>query len=693
VSYGSVIPLISYKTLFYKDTPENFIWNHTDTDHFTYTEAEDYKFKDRNLVENLLSTDGDTVTFYPINNIALDEINGKIVTNNFSIKGKVLNDKTFILGEKYYGLDFEMTFDNNVKRHPTSIYPAVHDADTTAVTCTYGANVISTIVEVQHSQQNYITNIEFPTDLSRVISTDYEYGNQINLDDLYVTEYYSNNQPIDVCYSDYPERFFSYPDKQTILTGNTTFYFGYKSADGRVWPNVVGNEAMWDNISISVDCKVNPGEDSIEITQYPNKQSYIEGEKLNLSGLQLLIKMETGDYKQYDISCFTFTPDDGATLTTNNNSVTITYNRSDDRRISTTFDITVRERQLKNFTIKLPTNRSSLIFQHTADFDSVSSSIICSQIISADIEYDNGVNDTYTLQEISNNISFTAIDDITDQYGVINIPITYTYRTKSRTDYIKIIKRYPQTLMAFNTQSVGDVNSYYIENIKNNNACPFAIECFADDSGDSIIDMLIASNTNNIFSFNKDVCTPNNATHFRITSTNPDTSQLMFDYNMTNMDTDYINKYITLVKMSVPPFTFSNSHHSNVTLYSAATETDPNNITVISPSAFYNDANLLSIRISSNITTIGNGAFTYCRSLSSISFNANIPPVIKDDVFGTNSSNFCGSAIENNKRYIFVKEGKTSFNKAEVEIKTLYSELPCVTRTISKYTLSAIDIT
>lgn len=683
--FNTVVTLIPYKTLFYKDPPEDFLWNHTNTNHFS--ENSD-KFTDSDLVENLLSTDNATVTFYPpkinSNNLAIHEFIDGVVNTDFAISAISL--KEYIPYEKFYGLDFIMKFNGGIMRHPSKISPSVYIPSSDnifKVTCEYGVPECSAVVNIKQSLSNYLSTVEFPENLSDYIKTNYEYGNRLDLDSFYVIEKFSTGQTTKVNYSDFPERFFSYPDKSTFLTGNTTFYLGYTSSDDRVWPHVQGNDAMWDNTEQSITCSVNNGEESIIITNKPNKRVYIEGEKLNLSGLTLFIKMTTGDMKSFPLSAYDFTPNINTNLQPTMTEVVIKYYTAEDEStyLSTSFDITVNPKKLTSFTITANNDAlSTLIFTHSVPFDTVADSIKRSTVISGNITYDNNNREVRTFSSISNYIVINEPAGFDEMYGEIPLTITYNYNGKSSTDSLTIKKRYEYTLIEFSIDTGNrNISELNIANIKNTITAPFAIECFNANGG--IIDVILATKqSNNYYAFDKDARIKANVSKCRITSTTNDNSGLLFDYNMTNSDINYVNKYISNIKKCIPSFTFTNSIHDSITIY-YANNGGVWNPTSISPSAFFKDESILRLTLPSAITNIGVDAFSGCSNLSSITFKQTIPPSMDKSTFGRNSTTYTG--INTNNRYFNVLSGTTSVSTINDSITAPAGQILSVTLDIS----------
>lgn len=664
VEYDTIATLISYKTLFCIDAPNNFTWYLNGSDRFDdSTDNNVYKFKDADLVEDLVSTNNGTVTFYPFNNTndsqPWTEYNANTVTNN-NVKAYTTKISGYNVGDIFYGLDFNMQFINGKIRHPSKIDPSAFYANLTEVTCYY-SDKISAIANVSANQEIKLQNVSFNTSN---IKTTYNYGDRLDLDELYVTETYSNGSQQTVKYKNFPQQFFTYPDEMTYLTGKTTVYFGYRSAfDGSIWPNDSENKAMWDNTATSKEITVRQTGRQIIIQRKP-KTNYIEGNTLNIDSLILAVKSANGDVIIYnnpdDISeKFTFVPSLNVPLNTNNSSVTIKL--KDDQAISTSFNIVVQLKKPTSFKIKLPTSLpSSLYFASSyRTFSAVSAAILSSNDISAEIKYNNNSNTpiTYKFSNISTDLTIDPIDEFGSTYGEINTKVNYTCNNVTLSYPFTIKKRYPNTLLiaVINKDSKNTLR-YRLENIKNTNNSPFAVECYyypkdidnTKTGGPYLSAVIFAKlQSDNTYAISQNDTVPLGTTRIYITSTNNDKTALIFDRNIMDKfpTVGYANRYIYQIQKCVPPFTYYNSTLTSTNLYSVS---DPEkystdfDVTFIASSAFYNDERIQNIDIPSSVASIGEDAFSGCRNISSVTFNANTPPIMYASTFGTNSNNFTG---------------------------------------------------
>lgn len=635
LQYGAATSLVPYKTIFNEEPLENFVWKRTQVDH------EDITLKDNELVENLLSLNNGNVTLFR------DFYSNNISTSPYKIE----NFRKYANGEVFQGIDFNMFFNDGSIYHPSKIVPEKF-SNNGVVTCFLGENISGTCNVFENIDDFSLLDVTF--ELSGM-KTKYEYGEKFDLNSIYVIEKYSNGTSRNISFRKYQNQFITFPDKQTVLKKSGTIFFGYKSiTDGTIWPNVDGNKAMWACTAQSKNYEVSSGEKSIVISHPARKLSYIQGEKLNLNELELMLEMTTQERFSLELSNCIFSPNLSDNLELSDTTISIQL--SGNTSVSTSYEINIREKQVESFFLKMPSN-FNYIYPKAENIseENISTTIDISDLdmtnVSVIVNYDSKTSSEYLFDDLSNEIELIA-NNLSIRYGEIDInvyfsPKSYNLNGQQFYSSFEIKKRFPKYLLAFKTNSsINNVQKIHSLSCINNNF-EISLECFDEhlSKGGTIKEVFFSNNGK--FDENIEIKT-DTYKYFQIRSNDVENLSAVdnFDnyvsFNKNIMDSYpeilFINQNISGITSFVPPYTFYNSTLNSIDIGEKTTFVDD--------FGFYNDINLSSITFPENISFIGENAFSFCGNLLSMEFKPEIVPNLQINSFGSNASDFSGNEIE-----------------------------------------------
>jgi uncharacterized repeat protein (TIGR02543 family) len=635
--YGQAAPLIPYKTIFNEDAPSNFEWKKTSN--ITYTSI---ILNDNELVENLLSTDNSTVTLYRPDGIP------KINANLYGVE----NTKNgYIEGEKFNGIDFNLYFNNGLILHPSKISPSYFSKSNNLVTCFYGNNNFSIECRVNADTSNNVSFVSAEIYGLDEMRDKYEYGKRLNFYGVFARETYSDGSKKDVYFDSYPDNFITYPVSQTILKKSFDLYFGYKSiTDGSIWPHVDDNKAMWDCTEISKHIEVSSGEKNIAITSLPRKLNYIEGEKLSLDGIKLMLEMTTLERFPLELSSCTVDPDTLTKLTPSDTTITIYLTTNEN--ISATYNISIIPKEVIAFKFNFPADYSFIVPSNISNVSSIDMSNV-----SVEVSYDSRTTTTYLYSDFSDQLSLVC-NNLSSRYGEIDVnayfkpplnnPDNKIFNTK-----FTLKKQFPSFLFSFITDS--EENMYiHTLSCKNENF-EISLECYKNVNTPIIEEIFFTTNG----SFSDSINIPETYTYFIVRGTHfvSDISNITQYNNYVTFNSEiirrspeinFINQNISVISKFVPPYTFYQSNLSSILLHNDSVE-------FIDDYGFYNDVNLTSINFPTSLTYIGQNAFSNCENILSMRFNSKNPPEILENSFGSTPSDYTGNGISEPTISVYTK--------------------------------------
>lgn len=658
--YGEAAALLPYETIFNENPRSDFEWGKSGR----FTHPSIYLY-DNELVENLTIFDDENLLLY--NNVAINQIpavnNGKIY--------KVENNRVYSVGEKFRGIDFNIYFTNGKVYHPSKITPIEYNVGVNEVVCIYDeAKQISATCTVRgNSTEHKLIDVEFDIE-SWELKTNYSYGTTFDFSRVYVTEKFLDGSEVRVNFNEYPTHFITYPDKQSVLKSSGTAYFGYISiSDGTVWPHVDGNPLLWEYLTVSAGYTVSSGEKAIVITNDVDnlKYNYIEGEKLDISGLKLMLEMTTHERYAIDdpISMCNFEPSLNDRLTLADTTVRISLKGKPN--VSATYDISITEKQVVGFEIIKPNGFTGIVNSDTTDVSTLNM-----YGFSCTINYDSNTSNTRSYSNISNQIELDC-KNLSSRYGEIDINVYFTPANYNANDIVfnnsfKIYKRFPDELFSFcinsSSDNASDMHIHSISSINKN--YEISLECYDESAnGTDTIKKVYFSNNGK---FTESDVISDQYDYFKVTglhSTNGINNITQYNnyitFNRNVMDaspeTNFINQNISEISNYVPPYTFYNSNLSGITL--------DNSVTFIGDYGFYNDTNLTSISFPSAVTYIGQNAFSYCENILSMKFKAKSsednPPTLFENSFGSSPSDYAGNAIDDDNISVYTDATLSAF--------------------------------
>lgn len=643
--YGQAAALIPYKIIFNEDAPSNFKWEKTKINHTNI------ELDDNELVENLLSTDSSVVTLYRRDGIPT--INAALY--------KVENTKNYIEDEEFNGIDFNLYFNNGLILHPSKISPSrfKREDNQATVTCYYGDDNLSIECRVNaDTSHTSLLSVEI-YDIDEM-KDEYEYGERLNFYGVFARETYTDGSTKEVYFNSYPDNFITYPDKQTILKKPLDLYFGYKSSfDGSVWPHAEGNKAMWACTEISKHIKVSSGEKNIAITSLPRKLNYIEGEKLSLDGIELMLEMTTLERFTLALSDCLFEPDTSTELALSDTTISVSL--SSNENISATYDISITPKQVATFKLNFPNDYSFIVPSDVSDVSSINMSNVSVEVI-----YDSRTTTTYLYSELSDQLSLIC-NNLSSRYGEINVnayfePEEYNSEDRRFGTNFAIKKQFPSYLFSFVTNS--EENMYIHTLSCENENFEISLECYLS-ANTPIKDIFFTNNG----SFSDSINISKNYKYFIVRGTDFDSdisditqynNYVIFNSEIIRRspEINFINQNISIISNFVPPYTFYQSNLSSILLHNGSVE-------FIDDYGFYNDVNLTSINFPSSLTYIGQNAFSNCENILSMRFNSENPPEILENSFGSTPSDYTGNGISEPTIIVYTDTALTASKTVE----------------------------
>ncbi len=344
--------------------------------------------------------------------------------------------------------------------------------------------------------------------------------------------------------------------------------------------------------------KVEPS--SITVSTPPSKVSYFAGDKLNTAGLSIEVTYNNGTSETL-YSGFTTSPANGATLSTSNTKVTVSYEGK-----TATQSITVKEIAVTSISISAKPKTEYY------DGDALSTSGLKINVI-----YNNGTN-----KVVSSGFTTSPANGAT--LSTSNTKVTVSYEGKTTSYTISVT---PLTVTSISVSSNPAKTSYYEGdtlstsglkiNVNYNNGTTKTISSgFTTSPANGAT--LSTSNTKVTVSYE------GKTTSYNISVVNSvilsgDGYTLMADGTLTITNDNAMKDYSS---SSDRPWNSQRSSIKKVVIQSGVTR--------IGKFAFYDCDSITTVTIPNSVTSIGSNAFWYCGSLMTInasSGNANYTSV------------------------------------------------------------------